>query len=126
MKYIFCATALLLTLAICCCAVVWRISELTTVISTQLQNAEEALRRGDFELTEAYVSEAHRCWLRHQGFCGTVIRHAETDTLSEALTLALFHAKLQNRVELQSLLVTLQSRLQHLSDMEQAHYYNFL
>ena len=126
MKHILCATALLLTLTICCCAAVWRIASLTGEVSALLQEAEDALSSSRYDFAEAKIAEAHALWIENRGFWGTVLRHSETDQLTESLELLLNHVQRHDQTELWAQLVTARTKLRHLAEMEQAFYYNFL
>ncbi len=126
MKYFFCAVVLLLILAVSCCAVVHRIAALTAETSAQLERAMQYLSEERFEDATMLITQAHADWLAGKGFWSSVLRHSETDDLGYEFEELLQKLPFKDTGELIPQLAVLRARLQHLAQMEQAFYYNFL
>ena len=100
MKYIFCALALLLLLALGCCMVLWRIEGLVEDL--------------DALLVQGADTEALALWERNGGFLRTVLRHNIVDELDEE-----FATLPDGRA-------AIRSKLQRMVEMERAYYYNLM
>ena len=125
MKYICCALALLLTLAVCCWVVILRISSLTEEIHLLLQEAGVALRLQQSERADEAIRQANALWQQNTGFWCSVLRHSDTEKIFDDLGRLQWEADAPIEKRL-TLIAELCVQLRHLAEQEQALYFNFL
>ena len=126
MKYFWLALAILVLVLAACTVSLFYLDQVVRETTELLDQAALAAEAGDYEAARDQVQQCLRVWESHKGGCGTLLRHEEADEVYYALCQLEAYAKAKSREDFLGQLAQARARLEHLRDMEQPAYYNFL
>lgn len=126
MKHLLLGLGILLGTLALCLACIGLLDRSTGQVLQELRLAEQAIQEDNRPNAADCAQRAQTHWAAHEGFCGILLPHRETDDINRhfARLLAALHA--QELAEAEIICAELIALVAHLPRMEQALYFNIL
>lgn len=126
MKYLYIGMGVLVVLLAVCILCGVMVSNSTQQSSDALCRAVEAVDSGDFPTAVAFAKEAEAAWQKREHFLSSILSHEELDEITRAFSDLRSYAATQTEDEFRCRCEELILRLNHISEMDFPHFYNFM
>lgn len=103
-----------------------RVENITDQIAGHLEEAEAAVIQGDWEKADGLTEEAHQEWEKAEAYFCIVLRHADTDEVSNGFQEVIGFLQWQDEAEYTSTNHALIKKVRHLAEVEGLTWANLL